>query len=299
MKLKIFVFVCGLISAWAAFSKDVDLSIDNGPITQYELKNLGIAGDGAITVNVVSKGVTPTDPTYSLNIIQSTGGTISVGATSQPLYTYTCTGGNCPTVELNYTLTPGFTFGGWGGDCAKDANKDKCSLVMNAGRTVSATFTSTAPPPSQSDCKPEGTTIVDIQTGLPETGLTRTEYRPTPSTVYAFAFRTKPAGEVSTGRLTATKLTSSQTGKLIVISECRGDVSTTLNAEKTAGCVMFGSETAVLSYIVNITPKFYPLYWCNLKPNTQYYLNVIGRSTTDGPNLCTDTANCGFSFMTQ
>jgi len=295
VKLKIFVFVCGVISAWPAFSKDGDISIDNGPVTQYELKNLGIAGDGAVVVNVVSKGAAPVDPTYSLNISQSTGGTIS----ATPAPPYTCIGGSCPTVILSYSLSQDFTFGGWGGDCAKDTNQATCSLVMNAGRTVSATFNSTAPPPPQSDCKPEGTTIVDIQTGLPETGLTRTEYRPTPATVHAFAFRTKPVGDVSTGRLTVTKLTSSQTGKLIVISECRGDVSTTLNAEKTAGCVMFGSETAVLSYIVNKTPKYYPLYWCNLKPNTQYYLNVIGRSATTGPNLCTDTANCGFSFMTQ
>jgi hypothetical protein len=92
-------------------------------------------------------------------------------------------------------------------------------------------------------------------------------------------------------------LTSSIAGKLIVVSECRGDIDTTLTTEKTGGCVRFGAETAMVSYVVNASPPVRPTAYCNLKPNTQYYLNVVPRQTTDGAANCTSTTNCGFSFL--
>lgn len=295
MKFKMLAFVCGLISTSVVGAKDVEISIDSGPVTKYELKELGISGDGAVIVNVLSKGTAPVDPTYSLVISQSTGGTIS----ATPAPPYTCTGGNCPTVILSYTLSQDYAFNGWGGDCAKDSNQATCSLVMNSGRSVSAMFTSTATPPPLTDCKPEGTTLVDVPTSAQATAFPRTVYRPTPSTVHAFAFKTVPAGAMKTGRFTVNKLSSATSGKLIVISECRGDVSTTLTEEKTQGCVMFGSETATLGYVVNSSTKLKPLYYCNLKPNTQYYLNVIGRSGADSVNLCPDASVCSFDFEAQ
>lgn len=148
-------------------------------------------------------------------------------------------------------------------------------------------------------CNPVGTELVEVDTGPPDMAYPRTNFRPTPSTVYAFAFKTKTNGEMYTGRFTVNKLSSAISGKLIVISRCRGDVSTVLNEEKTQGCLMFGSETATLGYVVDVTSAYKPLYYCNLKPNTQYYLNVIGRDSAESANLCENTSVCGFDFERQ
>lgn len=294
MKLKGLLLTGMLMFVCTASAKDVEVSIDtvnSGAVTTYELKDLSVTGDGPIKVNLISKGAAPVDLTYPLVITQTVGGTIKVNSPPP----YTCTGGICPSVELSYELASAvdYVFDGWSGDCAKDAKGQKCTLVMNAARAVSATFKSTATPPPLTDCKPAGTTLVEVQTTTPHP---RTVYRPTPSTVHAFAFKTVQAGALATGRLNVNVLSNGAAGKLIVISECRGDVSTVVNAEKTQGCVVFGSETATLGYTVNASPKIKPLYWCNLKPNTQYYLNVIGRSEANGPDLCASSAVCGFDF---
>ena len=292
MKLKGLLLMCMLMHMCAATAKDVEVSIDtvnSGAVTTYELKDLSVIGDGPIKVNLISKSAGPVDPTYPLVITQSVGGTIKVNLPAP----YTCTAGRCLSVELSYDLASvNYAFDGWGGDCAKDAKNEKCTLEMSARREVSATFKSTATPPV-TDCKPTDTTLVEVQTTKPHP---RTIYRPTPSTVHAFAFKTVEAGALATGRFNINVLSNGASGKLVVISECRGDVSTVVDTEKTQGCVMFGSETATLGYTVNASPKLKPLYWCNLKPNTQYYVNVIGRSEANGPNLCASSAECGFDF---
>lgn len=168
---------------------------------------------------------------------------------------------------------------------------------MNSDRAVSATFTNTRVPPHSGTCNPPGTTLMDVATELPAKVFPRADYRPTPTTIYSFAFRTKPAGEISTGQLSVAKLSSSLGGKLIVVSECRGDIDTTLTPEKTGGCFRFGAETSMVSYVVNAASPIRPTVYCNLRPNTQYYLNVVSRETSGGVPNCTNVNNCGFSFL--
>lgn len=291
-KLFVTLTVCGLLSTASFAATDFDISIDNGAVTRYVLQSLSVSATGAVTVSVTSTGAVPTDPTYPLTITQSTGGVISVNNPAP----YTCTGGVCPSVVLTATPSTDYVFSSWGGACAGQTGAT-CTLEMSTARIVSATFTSTVTPNPSTACNPANTTLVDVATELPTKVFSRTDYRPTPATVYSFAFKTKPAGDVATGQLSVAKLTSSIAGKLIVVSECRGDIDTTLTTEKTGGCVRFGAETAMVSYVVNASPPVRPTAYCNLKPNTQYYLNVVPRQTTDGAANCTSTTNCGFSFL--
>ena len=280
------------LSVSVALATDVDISIDNGAATRYVLQNLSIPSTGALTVSVTSTGAAPVDPTYVLTITTPVGGTI----TPDKAAPYTCTGSACPSVVLTAAPSANYTFARRGGACAS-AQGTACTVVMSTSQTVSATFTSTVTPPAGDACNPAGTTLVDVTTSLPTASFPRTDYRPTPTTVYSFAFKTVPAGAAATGNLSVAQLSSSMGGKLVVVSECRGDVDTTLTATKTAGCYRFGAETSTVPYIVNNTAAFKPTVYCNLKPNTQYYFNVVPRQTTTGDANCTSTSNCGFSFL--
>ncbi|MDD2987862.1 MAG: hypothetical protein PHI64_02780 [Zoogloea sp.] len=291
-KLFVTFAVCGLLPTASISATDFDISIDNGAVTRYVLQNLSVSASGAVTVSVTSTGAVPTDPTYPLTITQSVGGTIS--ANNPP--PYTCTGGVCPSVALTAAPITDYAFTSWGGACAGQTGAT-CTLQMSTARVVSATFTSTVAPPPSTACNPANTTVVDVATELPLKSFARTDYRPTPATVYSFAFKTTSASNVVAGQLSVAKLSSSLAGKLIVVSECRGDIDTALTSEKTGGCVRFGAETSTISYVVNALPPVKPSAYCNLKPNTQYYLNVVPRQTTDGAANCTSTTNCGFSFL--
>ena len=89
------------------------------------------------------------------------------------------------------------------------------------------------------------------------------------------------------------QLSSSLGGKLVVVSTCPGDIET---AGKSPGCIRFGAETSMVAYVVNATTTS-NTYYCYLKPNTQYYYNVVPRQTSASASNCTSAANCGFSFL--
>lgn len=290
-----FSVIVGLVSGGAAFATDVDVIVDNATPTRYVLDNLVVSSSGTLTLSVISGAAAPVDATYPLTITPPVGGTI----TPDKAAPYTCSAGACPDVVLTAAaISADYTFSSWGGDCLGQVGLT-CSLKMSRGRIVSATFISNVTPPVANACNPAGTTLVDVATKLPAMNFPRTDYHPTPTTVYAFAFKTPAAGDAQTGILSAAQLSSSLAGKLAVVSECRGDISTAVTADKTSGCYRFGAEASNVPYIVNNPLVFKPAVYCNLKPNTQYYYNVVPRQTTDGAPNCTSTVNCGFSFQTN
>ncbi len=151
------------------------------------------------------------------------------------------------------------------------------------------------PQPTTGACNPAGTILTRVTTELPNKVFPRTNYYPEPHQIHSFAFKTTSASStVSSGMLSVAVLSSSNTGKLVVISTCAGDIDT---AGKDAGCSRFGAETSTVPYVVNNMTPVKPNIYCNLKPNTQYYFNVVPRETTNGASNCTAKERCGFSFL--
>ena len=148
-------------------------------------------------------------------------------------------------------------------------------------------------------CNPPGTAVVEVQTGLPSKVFPRTSYANivTPTTIYSFAFKTTASTEPYLGVLTATKLSNTIGNKWIVVSDCKGDIST---GQKDSGCYSYAPESTEITYLLNRN-NYRPERFCNLKPNTQHYANVVspGPVTTGEAVSCTSPTNCGFSFNAQ
>lgn len=148
--------------------------------------------------------------------------------------------------------------------------------------------------PQTGFCNPAGTSLARVTTNLPIQSFPRTDYHPEPNQIYSFAFKTVASGAAATGQLSVAQLSSSMGGKLAVVSTCPGDIET---AGKDPGCYRFGAETSTVFYTVNSPTPIKPTFYCNLKPNTQYYYNVVPRQTSSGASICTGVTNCGFSFL--
>lgn len=224
------------------------------------------------------------------------------------------TPGNGSSSETSYTLVTSCSWSGndfspatppssscsEGRQNQKESNQNgieyTCTCTqINTGKTPSE-FEPTPPATGQTtgQCQSKGTSLVKVATELPQKAFPRTNYHPLPNQVYSFSFKTVPQGETTTGILSVALLSSSSGGKLVVVSTCPGDVET---AGKDAGCYHFGAETSSVSFVVNSTSRLKPEMYCNLKPNTQYYFNVVPRESSNGPSNCTAAANCGFSFL--
>lgn len=295
--------LCAL-SAGGAFATDVNITINSVPLsaTPYSLESLQIGASGAIDLRVATSAAGSYPKVFTLTRLSVTNGSIvfSGGGVVPETSNYTCDAiDKCASVTLIATPTvgTGYKFKSWGGACAGNST-DTCTLSITSNLTVSAVFQteSTTPTTPGMACNPAGSTLIDVTTPLPEKAFNRTDYATTmtPSTIYAFAFKTADTAEVRTGVLTASQLSSSSDNKWIVVSECRGDID---RSGKDGGCAVIAAESTRLNYILN-KGVYKPAAYCNLKPNTQYYANVVapGKLTGIAEGGCTTTTNCGFSF---
>lgn len=289
----------------SALAADVYISIDGAQATRYELESLQISSVGLVNVQAKTIAASTTYPqTYTLTLSPGANGSIVLVDDTAPATSYVCSDANTCTPDKAVTLkakpvSAEYRLKSWGGACV--GNAETCAITMTANRTVSAVFELVnAPTPTPgASCAPEGSTLVDVETPLPTKSFQRTDYANvvTPSTIYAFAFKTKDTVDVSTGQLVATKLSNSIGNKWVVISECRGDIST---VNKDGGCARYDTESTSVYYVLN-KGAYKPSLYCNLKPNTQYYANVVspGKITGLPTNGCTSVTNCGFSFNGQ
>lgn len=293
-----------LLGGGGAFAVDVDISIDGAGATRYLLQSMQVGASGGMVVNVATVGGTTGPVSYSLTISATNGGIfLNDGAPSPytvPSGTFTCSSGACSSVSLRAIPDAGYKLKSWGGACSGTATTSPCSVPMTSNQIVSAIFEAeSTTPPTGVACNPAGSTLIDVATPLPDKQFSRTDYSSTmtPTTIYSFAFKTKDTTAVVTGGLTAAQLSNSISNKWIVVSECRGDID---RANKDAGCAVYSSESATVTYVLN-KGAYRPTLYCNLKPNTQYYANVVapGKITGLAQDACTTTANCGFSFLAQ
>lgn len=312
------------VLVWAAFpampswAANVTLILDGvmqeGP---YVLTNLGVTAVGDVTVSVSKTPTVPTETggqSSTLTVTQSAGGMISASPnqTSFSCSTDATSGAvTCPSVVLSAVPSPStgataYAFNAWSGDCASGSLAASgavvvgatCTLNMSASHKVSAIFTATpVTPPVVDSCTPTGMTLVEVASNIPISTLIKKDYASTTKTVTAFSFKTPVASTtLKMGGATATQLSNTEGGKMIVVSTCKGDIST---AGKDSGCYRYAGESTFIEYLTNY--KVYrPDTYCNLQPNTQYYFNVVPRDgTTQGASetsTCSKDSACGFSF---
>ncbi len=133
-------------------------------------------------------------------------------------------------------------------------------------------------------------TCVDTQ--LPLVPYGRVAYRPNPDMIYAFKIVAPLAGS-KFGSVNATRQVSSDSGKLIVVSETPGDIST---AGKDSACVAQGTEVSHLNYITN-APSANPWIYCRMVAGRTYYFNVSSYSKWNvGTQTCVSPSTCAFYF---
>lgn len=305
MKYHKFAWMVMCAVGGSALAADVYISIDGTQAVKYELESLQVSSGGLVNVQAKTIAPSTTYPqTYTLTLSPGANGSIVLADDTAPATSYVCSDADTCTPDKAVTLkakpvSAEYRLKSWGGACI--GNSATCAITMTANRTVSAVFELVnAPTPAPgASCAPEGSTLVDVETPLPTKTFQRTDYANvvTPSTIYAFAFKTKDTTNVTTGQLVATKLSNSIGNKLVVISECRGDINT---ANKDGGCARYDTESTSVYYVLN-NGAYKPSLYCNLKPNTQYYANVVspGKITGLSTNGCTSVTNCGFSFNGQ
>lgn len=121
----------------------------------------------------------------------------------------------------------------------------------------------------------------------------RTNFYPDANGIYSFRFKTPNSGQLITAMASAVPLVSATYSKLLVLSECPGDINI---SNKENSCWAYGADGSSVEYIVNAATS--NKYKCSLKPNTPYYLNVAPISR-EGTRLCTSSKDCGFSFINR
>lgn len=137
--------------------------------------------------------------------------------------------------------------------------------------------------------------IVEINTALPGAEFQRMMYKPANGhSIFAFKIEVPPNAAPSVKVLSATKTTSTENGKKIVISLCRGDYS---HIEKDAGCYAVGTEVSVVRYAINYSPSEAPPHrYCHLVPGKTYWVNVASRYSEEYEPNCTSPNGCSFYF---
>lgn len=127
-------------------------------------------------------------------------------------------------------------------------------------------------------------------TDVPNAAFNRVKRNPAPSDINVF--RIGPFYAPHLGAATATVTTANHSGKLIVISETPGDIS---SLSKNRGCFSQGVESAHVRYSANQADLSTNLY-CPLGLGKYYYVNVASQSLGGNLPNCTTTSDCGFYF---
>lgn len=137
--------------------------------------------------------------------------------------------------------------------------------------------------------------VTEEVTGMSATSLARKTYAPASSeVVYAFKITVPQTTVKSVRSMSATKTTSSISGKRVVISACKGDYNPT---GKVAGCYSLGTEVTTVKYAINYDASVAPTSkYCHLTPGNTYWVNVSSRSDPTLEPSCTSGSNCGFYF---
>lgn len=293
-------------STWAA---DATITVSGGSspgTATYTLNSLMVDANGNITLSVTASGggtgnpdpnPNPTPTTKTLTIGQpSAGGQISVSGSGLTINgstaTVTCTTGvDCPQVTATLTVQSGYNAGSWGGLCSGSA-ANTCTFVLGASGAISAT-TTVANPTIPGNCPTPNGEVVTVNTPMSGASFPQAlaGYSPNPTDIYAFKV-TVPTG--TTQKIGQFALAyGGNSGSLLVVSECPGDIET---SGKGPGCYGYVVQASNLYYAVNRPDLANRPLYCALTPGKTYYVNVAKRESPTSPVNCTSPATCKFYF---
>ncbi len=289
-----------LSAALTAWGINITLNDGSNSVTCATSGNATIGANGDITANVtagascdLSGGGAPPPPPPPGSF------TLSVNKAGTGSGTVTGTGFNCgadctesytENTAINVTLTAaasaGSTFSGWSGAGCSGTGTCTVNQTITSNLNVTATFTADAPPPGSCGPVPENVSVVD--TGSISGSWPQQTFFPLPHTVTAFKV-TVPAGFTGKGNFTATKTSSAQKSKLVVVSTCPG-VLEPVGGQ--SSCVVYSLESSMVRMTGNAGASS---YYCKLTPGNTYYVNAVSKTkVNDTAYTCSNGTNCSF-----
>lgn len=252
---------------------------------QFAWTCAGIDGSTVTASCSLRRGYTLTASASGANgsITQQPSGPIAGG--EQAVIELTTTSGYVPTVGAS-SCPSGALSGG-------DASWTYATGPIGGDCAITFTFEQ---PPTDAACDdvdvPE--TLIEVDTPMAADRMQRKMYSPSPDVVYAFEITVPPDIGDTVRSITATKTTSSQSAKYLVISPCKGDYS---SAGKDAGCYGVGTEVSSVSYATGYSTSVAPpSRYCHLTPGQVYWVNVASRINPTGELLCSSSLGCSFYF---
>jgi hypothetical protein len=283
------ILLAALYTGAGAHAATVAVSIDGQAATTYTLNGLSIDGNGNANVSATTigegGGETPPPVTpYTLTYTAGSGGSIT-GTAFQTV----SAGGSGTAVTA--TASSGYTFASWSDGLTTASRTDS---NVQANLSVTANFSVVV----SGNCPTPGSNvqIIDtkVTTGSPTVIFPKTDYTSlAPSTIQAFKFTTpSDTSKVYSGQASSARMTGSPSAKLVVVSECPGDVRVD---DKPYYCGIYGYEGSSVYTVVNVPPTTRA---CVLQPGKVYYANMVAQNRdTVGSSTytCSNALTCSHS----
>lgn len=299
-KLLLACIAAGLVApAIAQTPPTVNLSVDGVADTRsLTLNSMDFSG-GTLSISVTSSGSggggenEPTEIVRTLTVNAPTGGTIRrtdtnaiVSGTIQ--FTY-MSNETVPSITLQLVPDSGFNPASWTNACSATAASSNCTLTMNMNRTVGATFQQQVS--GACGALPTGVNLIPTTATGVRHSSTMSSVNTSRNVINSYSFTSPASGQL--GRVDATRVNGGE-GKLVVITECPGAISTPVSTGK---CTQYSSESSTVWFASRATSAS-SRNNCILDPNKTYYANVVNRSTsTSSTSNC--TTNCGYYFLIE
>ncbi len=248
-----------------------------------ELATMAVNAAGQVTITTstsekcaIGTVAPPPVGTIRVSVTRPTGGNITGGAINCGVSGTACTADVNENTSLTLTAAPsgtGYSHGTWGGDCAAvGSTANACELnPITAAKSVSATFTYTAPAPTDCpsgvDCSKSVPWPVNPQQNLTQMGNSTVAYK---------IQLTGQAGLV--GKLSSAYTSGVSGNREIALSLNPGDFNVP------SACLKSGTSTT-------------NTYWSQ-GPSSQTYRCILPTSGTAYINIrhtnCPSSAQCGF-----
>jgi hypothetical protein len=278
------------ISAIAALSANtvaanpfrVEIDIDGGVVEAYALVSVSVGRDGNAVLVVEPSGSVepPPPPVYSLSYIAGAGGAIR-GEIHQSVPE-----GRDGSEVLAQPLH-GYIFSQWSDGVLAASRVDS---DVRSPLSVIAQFV--REPQVVSGCPDAGGNVKVITTAAQSIPFPSTAFmNASPDDIYAFKFTTKSGVAPSVGVVKNSRIAPAPSAKLIVISDCPGDIQV---ANKQRYCRHYGYDASMVQYATNSNSPGY----CLLTPGKTYYANMAAKTvSTVGLQsyTCATSGSCAFS----
>jgi hypothetical protein len=278
------ILLAALYAGVGAYAATVTVTVD-GSASTYTLNGVSVDANGNTNVSAtsISDGGTTPPPvtTYTLTYTAGTGGTIS-GSNFQ---TVSADGSGTAVTAVANT---GYAFANWSDDVTTASRTDS---NVQANLSVTANFSAVV----SGNCPTPGSNVQIVETGVQGATFPQTTYSNlTPSSLQAFKF--VYTGQ-SIGVASSTATSTTPTARMVVVSECPGQIQ---NTGMDSACTRYSVDKSSVRTAAGY-PLADPRTYCRLEIGKTYYANMFAQTyTTVGSTSYTcSTTLCSHSVNIQ